>query len=224
MPRQTSAARHFLESLPQDWGNPVARNSVLARLEGRWSKERQEILLDLANLQDDSCEHFRRRFDRLDVALQEDDEAILRFRNELRIVWREEDLPFGEVLQYWGHCVNGSSLPAFRVMVWRDVAHSFVPNSNILALSLGMAASEWKSKMGVCENPDCVQPYFLNGRSTQRFCDRRACSAFGQREHKRKWWAEHGQEWKRKRAKSPHSKGKSDKAKSTRKIRDASGA
>src|ERR1700687_3352426 len=53
--------------------------------------------------------------------------------------------------------------------------------------------------MAVCGNPECPSPYFLKARKTQRFCDRPACSAYGQREHKRKWWSEHGEEWKQKR-------------------------
>jgi len=44
--------------------------------------------------------------------------------------------------------------------------------------------------MAVCEKPSCSQKYFLKGRSTQRFCDREVCAAYGQRQDKLNWWNE----------------------------------
>src|SRR5262249_9374572 len=49
-------------------------------------------------------------------------------------------------------------------------------------------------KMTKCANPDCPSPYFLRHKKTQRFCDRPACLAYGQRIHKLNWWREHGEQ------------------------------
>jgi hypothetical protein len=52
----------------------------------------------------------------------------------------------------------------------------------------------------VCGNPDCPAPLFFRSRTNrrQRYCSPK-CSGFGQREAKRKWWADHGHEWREKK-------------------------
>jgi len=49
----------------------------------------------------------------------------------------------------------------------------------------------------VCGNPECPAPLFFRSRTKrrQRYCSPK-CSGFGQREAKRKWWADHGQQWR----------------------------
>lgn len=46
-----------------------------------------------------------------------------------------------------------------------------------------------------CANPECPAPYFFAKRRNQRYCSE-ICAAPAQRELKRKWWAEHGEEWR----------------------------
>ena len=52
-----------------------------------------------------------------------------------------------------------------------------------------------------CPNPGCPAPYFIAVKRGQQYCAR-VCAADAQRSHKKKWWAEHGQEWRRERLKS----------------------
>jgi hypothetical protein len=61
-----------------------------------------------------------------------------------------------------------------------------------------------------CANPECPAPYFFVKRKNQRYCSE-ICAAPAQRELKRQWWAEHGEEWRaaRQGKKSSKSKGKS---------------
>ena len=66
-----------------------------------------------------------------------------------------------------------------------------------------------------CGNPNCAAPYFFATRKGQKYCTD-SCAAYGQRLAKSRWWAEHGEEWRKKRrvkktkrAKSKR-KGKSD--------------
>ncbi len=49
-----------------------------------------------------------------------------------------------------------------------------------------------------CANPDCLAPYFLAKRRTQRYCSD-ACSKPAQQRFKREWWAEHGKAWRKAR-------------------------
>jgi len=50
-----------------------------------------------------------------------------------------------------------------------------------------------------CQNPDCVAPYFIAARRSQKYCST-TCAAPTQREFKRRWWAEHGSKRRQKGA------------------------
>lgn len=50
----------------------------------------------------------------------------------------------------------------------------------------------------VCANPDCPAPYFIAKKATQHYCSD-GCAEVFQRECKRRWWAEHGDAWRRSR-------------------------
>ena len=58
----------------------------------------------------------------------------------------------------------------------------------------------------VCANPDCVAPYFIAGRATQRYCSD-GCAQVFQREWKRRWWKERGNKWRRKKLRGKRGKG-----------------
>ena len=47
-----------------------------------------------------------------------------------------------------------------------------------------------------CPNQDCLTPYFFAKKSRQVYCSD-VCSAEAQREYKRRWWAEHGRQWRK---------------------------
>ena len=57
-------------------------------------------------------------------------------------------------------------------------------------------------RLAICANKDngCPTPYFLRNKPKHRFCSD-ACALPAQREFKRKWWSEHGKEWRRRRSK-----------------------
>jgi hypothetical protein len=64
-------------------------------------------------------------------------------------------------------------------------------------LHLGKCAD----RMRYCGNPFCVAPYFFARRRSQRYCSD-SCAEPAQREYKRRWWDEYGDEWRRRRKKS----------------------
>jgi len=167
-----------------------------------WANRGREILIELANLRDDSCTRFRERFPMLDVSIRKDDSVILRFRDQLRRLWRreKEEDRFAPLYEWLNHsCMNRQQ--TWGVASNADGTYSVEPRYNILPLTLALAASRWQAKMAVCENPDCLQKYFLKGRRTQRFCDREVCAAYGQRQHKRNWWNENRKKLKTRRSK-----------------------
>jgi hypothetical protein len=66
---------------------------------------------------------------------------------------------------------------------------------------------KYADKACYCRNPECPAPYFFTKRKNQRYCSE-SCAAPAQRDMKRKWWAEHGEEW---RAARQNKKGGKDK-------------
>jgi hypothetical protein len=152
---------------------------------------RREMLLDLANLSDDGLVRFRRHW-RYDIP--KPDAELLDYRHQLRRFWSGTDW----ALLAWVNEAN--TLKPFEVRLLPSGRPGVVPRYSVLPLSLAIGATELAPKMGICANPECPNPYFLRARVTQRFCDRPACSAYGQRQHKRTWWREHGQKWMAERA------------------------
>jgi hypothetical protein len=55
-------------------------------------------------------------------------------------------------------------------------------------------------RSSLCRNDECPAPYFFARRRNQRYCSS-DCSFHAQREHKRRWWREHGSNWRRKQSK-----------------------
>jgi hypothetical protein len=51
----------------------------------------------------------------------------------------------------------------------------------------------------VCANADCPAPYFIAGKTAQRYCSD-ACAQVFQRACKLRWWKEHGAEWRQENA------------------------
>jgi len=171
-----------------------------------------EVLLDLANLPADGWPQFQRHYRHVYIPWPSD-ENLVNWRLWLRQVWKggdDRDVRFA--LAAWTREATRHDRQSWVL----DVSHppyAVRPNYGILALSLAVGTSTLLSKMAFCPNPECCQPYFFKSRKTQRFCDRPACSAYGQREHKKKWWKEHGKEWKESYKSGEKSRGKHAKAK-----------
>ncbi|MGH9352533.1 MAG: hypothetical protein ACRD2G_10285, partial [Terriglobia bacterium] len=123
--------------------------------------------------------------------------ALFEWQKMLRKIWetRAADLVIFALAE-WTDQLRKNNWPAWIFDIRQRPAMS--PNYGVFALSLAVGVAEALPKMAVCANRECPQKYFLKSRTTQRFCDRPACAACGQREHKREWWRKHGQEWKAK--------------------------
>jgi hypothetical protein len=52
-----------------------------------------------------------------------------------------------------------------------------------------------------CQNPVCPAPFFFAKRHTQRYCCEK-CAQGGQKESKRRWWADHGSDWRKRNKKA----------------------
>jgi len=176
----------------------LGKNAPLERLGLRYlAALRRELLLDLANLPDDRCAPFRRRYRAL-LGLPDSDARLLRYRDQLRHLWVNIH---DASLARWVEDVHESRERVWLLGYLRGAPY-VNPNYFLFPLALSSGATELTAKMAVCANPKCPEPYFLKNRGTQRFCDRRACLAYGQRQHKLRWWQKHeAEQLKAKKAK-----------------------
>jgi hypothetical protein len=55
-----------------------------------------------------------------------------------------------------------------------------------------------KERLKKCLRPDCAHPYFIARHLKQSYCSE-ICKEWGQARWKRKWWADHGRDWRHKR-------------------------
>jgi hypothetical protein len=63
---------------------------------------------------------------------------------------------------------------------------------------VGLRALQIADRMRYCPNPTCPASYFIAQRRSQKYCTD-ACALPAQRELKRAWWKEHGDEWRKAR-------------------------
>jgi hypothetical protein len=51
-----------------------------------------------------------------------------------------------------------------------------------------------------CPNPDCLNPYFIAAKRSYKYCrGNQDCAATAQRLSTRKWWSDHGTQWRKSR-------------------------
>ena len=73
-------------------------------------------------------------------------------------------------------------------------------------LELELASCDRK-RLRKCEAPECSTPYFVARHLRQKYCSDK-CAEWAQKSWKKKWWEEHGEEWRRNHAKGIVADGK----------------
>lgn len=94
---------------------------------------------------------------------------------------------------------EGERVPAPPIVVDWQAGQLVLRPRNLRDL-VWLALLQNSDRLGICASRKdrCSTPYFLKYRPQQEFCSA-ACAQPRQREFKRRWWAEHGKEWQRKR-------------------------
>jgi hypothetical protein len=136
-------------------------------------------------------------------------------------LWTEPDyrqkewgvFAFRYALYKWGdNSLRGDNL--FKILYEPEKRFRVPPPTPFeLALAHFLKAGD---RARYCANPECPAPYFFVTRKNQRYCSE-ICAGPAQRELKRKWWAEHGEEWRAARQKKDMSKKGGSKVKSSEK-------
>ena len=148
---------------------------------------------------------------------------ILALSNMLRNLWTEPDLRQKEGRAFlFRSLLYSAESDAPKIMSAGQVLRELLDRARFPyippPIPFEQALSylvKYADKARYCANPECPAPYFFVQRKNQRYCSE-ICAAPAQRELKRKWWAEHGEEWRAERqSKKPSrrraNKGKSDK-------------
>jgi len=199
-------------------------DKTLARLSPQRAKA---FLMELANLGESqaAAERFRRRFSAVmpvemeapeDVRDKEDIKRAFReyheyvsgewhisltgLRDDVRRAWREPDLRTKEYVLF---LLQQQALPGLSIIA---LLPSTLPPATLFEQAI-VYFRRAIDRAQICKNPDCPAPYFFSSRRNQRYCSD-ACAVPAQREFKRQWWAEHGEEWRAKKKQQPSRKGK----------------
>ncbi len=167
---------------------------------------RKQQLSDLANLRDDGIRWFGQRWgDRVRAELEED---IFALRDELRAIWKKEDVTFAErildswlawrpSMRHWKRyqrmgdlrpiAENRTNYVAFHCSIESGL---LVPDFGSFRAMLIQGVLEHWPHFKRCANRDCAAPYFIAKRSDQTICNSEPCKAEKQRQHALKWWRE----------------------------------
>jgi hypothetical protein len=180
----------------------------------------ESFLVELTNLNDapESAERFSKRFSDFQLfevpfrafsptpgeEKQEERSWLLQLRAIMQAIWTQPDARRRE----W----NGAVLRTYLAMPPLDQMKTRLRAGDPMAMILPEPLPESPIERAMdyllkshhkarhCENPQCPAPYFFGIKSKQRFCGE-ACAEHGQREAKRRWWNEHGDEWRSKQKK-----------------------
>lgn len=172
------------------------------------------LLEDLANAQDD-LKHFRQRWPGYYRSFRRED--ILRWRDELRLLWRYR---FAKVIDFskgapapleisdrvkalhdaWARRFPDRSLERYicehwllsearngLVVDWEGSNRRIRANPVSLPAALAFTCVRLGERLGYCLNEDCSSRYFLRVRRDQKYCSPE-CAKPAKRAAKLRWW------------------------------------
>jgi len=185
---------------------------VTKALEKRLVKFRGQLLIRLANSRDD-LSPFRTRM--AQFFEPESDEMYRNARRDLRGAWQSSTSrkQRQRLVNAW--------LAAGAKRIGRELVTAplglgrLVLNPCNFPAQLAVAILENWRRFAICGNPDCVVPFFLAKRKTQKFCEQGECTRYAQNKYALRWWQEH----RSKRARAQDKKVKRRKSHGTRKAR-----
>jgi len=110
------------------------------------------------------------------------------FRHALRAAWAGDKAALEMMQRHVGKVIATIRVSGGRIEV--EPAETWV-TAYLLFLQ-----DHSEDRPGICANPECVAPYFIRKRNTQKYCEAGPCVAYSARQRANKWWHEHGDEWR----------------------------
>jgi hypothetical protein len=140
-----------------------------------------------------AVETFVQKYGRLHATFPADEHAVdsLVFREDiaaytvdqslLRLAWAGDGFCVGWIADGADHV---SFDPSDREGIWIEAR-------DLWAFICFLFLQDYRAgKTAKCANPECLAPYFLKRRKTQKFCDADACVGWAQRQYALRWWRE----------------------------------
>jgi len=184
----------------------------------RFGKHASRMLVEFANCLADSAAfiQFRRKWEQVSpLKWKGDHDGFLWSQGLVREIWdgKKKGMEGLQVMMGLGiepadHTAEeGERVPAPPIVVNWQAGHLVLRPRNLEDL-VWLTMLQNSARLGICTSRKdrCLTPYFLKYRPQQEFCSA-ACAKPRQREFKRRWWAEHGKEWQRKRQRKQGRKG-----------------
>jgi len=185
-------------------------------LTGRKSRVRQPLHVAFANMRDEPEEvaAFSKRWAIRPVNSDPLQPLLIPIRNLIRIAWRarsnldtiskgparlhpELALLISKHEREFAPIVSGSYAFPARIRVTAERIE-IEPDHWWQTAFLLYLRDHLCGRTAFCANPDCLAPYFIRKRKTQKFCES-GCVEYGARERAKKWWQLHGAEWRSRR-------------------------
>ena len=176
----------------------------------RFGKRASIMLVEFANCRPDPAAflRFKRRWERVSLLKWKGDhEGFLSCQRLVREVWegKKKGIEWMQVMSGLGIELGDyiveehERIPAPPIAVDWEAGQVVLCPRNLEDL-VWLTLLQHSHRLGICatKNDGCATPYFLKYRPQQEFCSE-ACALPRQREFKRRWWAEHGKGWERKR-------------------------
>lgn len=184
----------------------------------RFGKRASTMLKDFANCLPNQAafEQFKRKWERVSpLKWKSDRDGFLWSQGLVREIWegKKKDIEGLQVMLGLGieprdyTAEEGERILTPPIAVdWQ--AGQLVLSPRNLEDLMWLTLLQNSRRLGICadKNDGCPTPYFLKYRPQQEFCSE-ACALPRQREFKRRWWAEHGKEWQRRRRTKHQAKG-----------------
>jgi hypothetical protein len=147
------------------------------------------LLLEVANLHDAGWQRFFRKW-----LPSLNEKSVYSLRDNLRAIWERKASveQANSILTHWLVWTTKSHSSEFLVFPWSPDIRTgrLLPNPRDLPVRLAMAVLEQFPRLAKCANPECVVPYFIGKRRSQRFCERGECTRYAQNQYALKWWRE----------------------------------
>jgi hypothetical protein len=182
-------ARRFLKELVNLQATPGAERRIKRRFKKFLPFEQNKTVIDMKSV--DARDVVRTDHVAGSVEMSIEYNWVLACRDALRVVWETRDAQE----KIWG-------LICLREHVARPLGFSLLsvtgppPPTAFDQAVLYLLTPNVRTRQ--CKNPDCAAPYFFAMRRNQKYCSG-DCLSPVQRAYKRRWWQEHGDEWRRKR-------------------------
>jgi hypothetical protein len=139
-----------------------------------------------------------------DISITADDHAIFRVKVSdlasaqrlLRLAWIRNTAPIDIYLKPEIH--DGFKIAGFDItpgFALRRKGTVGVRTEGLWTFICFLTVLDYaRGRTGYCENPECMAPYYLKKRRTQKICESGPCTAWAQRQYALTWWNKEGKQ------------------------------